>query len=303
MALIHNINKTLDVIRAINENNDQSAASILGLQIKKPTSGSFLERICNVASAVSESHNGGLLVTPDEKNISSKSIVSEIFGLSSDLCESVAMISTNTAASISSLSESNVLNTNPILPNMAIEGIKDTFVDGLTVSKDALSENFYSTVNLVKTTRNLVSALLENCYKKNYINLVTNAVIGANALCALDKISEYKYQFNDIITEAMSTYDIENRADTVLFDTLDLQEGLFDLYFGMFKFNNAMIKSFNENTSSIKDFISIPLEKVVRPLTESNSLSGNRMNSLFERSLTSIAALYDEYLQDACGLR
>lgn len=301
MALIHDINKTLNVIHLINEGKDQSAASMLGLNIKRTLSGSFLDKITNVAAAISESHNGGVLVTPEDKRISTKEFVSDIFNLSTDLCESVAMISTNSAASLSSLCESNMMSNTPLTADN-MKGIKDTFADGLTTSKDALTENFNSTIALVKNTKNIFTSLLENCQKKSYINLLTNAVVGANALCTIDKISEYKNQYNSLITEAMSTYDIANRADTVMFDTLDLQEGLFDLFYGMLKFNKAMIKSFNENTSTINDFISVPVNKVVIPLVESNSLYGAHMNNLFNKSIISIAALYDEYLQDACNV-
>lgn len=303
MALIHNVSKTLDVMRAVNEGNDQSAASMLGLKLGKKFPGSLLERVCSVAAAVSESHNGGILVTPDEKQISTKSLVSEMFNASTDLSESIAMITTNSAATLSSLSENNAVVDQFMLDENTMDSVKDTFVDGLNTSKDALSEVFNSTVSMVKNTRNIFSSLLENCQKKSYINLLTNAVMGASALCAIDKISEYSENNAAIVNEAMNTYDIRNRADTVMFDTLDLQEALFDLYYGMHKFNKAMVKSFSENNNSICDFISVPLEKIAAPLAENTqSLHSNRLSNLFNKSVASIAALYDEYLQDACSI-
>lgn len=303
MALIHNVSKTLGVLRAVNEGKDQIAASMLGLKLNKQTSGSFLERVCSMAAAISESHNGGILVTPDEKRISTKALVGDIFNVATDLNESLAVLSTNTVASLSSLCESCLATDINALTEDAMDGVKDTFIDGLTASKDALSETFGSTVALVKNARGIFSSLLENCQKKSYIDLLTNAVVGASALCTIDKISEYSDNNAYLVAEAMNAYNVAERADTIMFDTLDLQEGMFDLFFGMHQFNKAMIKSFSENNNSICDFLSIPLEKIVAPISENKEcLRGKGIKNLFDKSVTSIAALYDEYLQDACAI-
>ena len=320
MALIQPLDKTLDIIIAINSGNESEAASQLGMTCSGSAEGdSFLAKVVAVAGNANSYHNGGVLVTPDTKSITCKELTSDALELSYALTESVSMIVANSITAIQSISEDTTLpdetsddgNNNAPLNSDMMNNIKDNMKDGLITIKDALVDVFANTAKLnLKATEMFKKALMDGGSSKElYVSLVGNAVTASGMLYGINKINEYKNNNSGNLSEAMNTTNVIHRADDILFSTLNLQENLIDLYTNLNSLNikaAALIESVEmpstdsgDPLANASEFISVAIEKVAKPLA-SASLS-NELGATFEKAVIAIASLYDEYLQDYCG--
>ena len=302
MAIVQSLTKTLETVSLINENRDNEAVASLGLKAKSKFAGSFLERVAQVASTLSENriHTGGLMVTPDSKSINTKNIVNENMNISYVLTESMSMIAANSISMISTLSE-DVAGTNAILNSDQMNNIKTTLLEGCDTSKDALIKVFANSTDLAKNAKRTFSKILGE--SSVYNDLMTNALLGANLLYTVNKVNSYTDENAHAISEAMNVSDMVNRCDDVLFGTLDLQENLIKTYMDMYTFDKNISNMLNENNSNVlsdvSDYISMSIEKVAKPLAYKQvTLKSDVLAEAANVAIESIVSLYDQYAQD-----
>ena len=323
MALIQPLNKTIEVINAINAGNDTEAASMLGLNCNRESSsgGSFLERVTEVAAS-GESHNGGVLVTPETKTISNKELVADALELPYAVAESISILVGNAITALSTLAEEDEfaepdeegnVDSEPPIDNEGVENIKNTMTDGLNVAQDALVDVFATTAKLNIKARELFKSAMESngSSKDLYVSLVGNAVTGAGILYAISKISDFSNDNAENVEESMDATNVMQRADDILFATLNLQENLIDLCIQMNKFNNNVINLLEEaiempdvSSGTLEDaseFISMAIEKIATPVSDNEGMLKGEIKSTFDKAVSCVAALYDEYIQDFCN--
>lgn len=305
MPLINSTKKTARIIALVNEGKENQAASSLGLTVsgKIPGATSLLERFSNAAWLSRRTHNGGLLVTPEEKNGSPRMILESLFNAETDLNESINMLAVNTMSAMSTLSENGMgIVNNTVISENTINGVKDTFMDGMTLVSDSISDAFNSTINLNIAAGNAFSEALEGAPKFSYSNLLKKAFAGTTALMSLSKILDFAENNQRLVSESMNTHDIFANSDTAMFSSLDLQENASDLFYNMTKFSRQAADLIQENKNNIDSLFIGSIAKVALPITENNyTFNSMSLKSLFENSLCSVAALYDEYLQDICA--
>lgn len=297
MALVQSLNIVFNTITLVNENKDTEAASNLGIKIKKSYSGSFLDKVTELSE--SKAHTGGLIVTPDSKSINLKELLSKEMDLSYTLTESISMLAANSISILSTLSE-DISGSNALLDSNQMLNVRNTLTEGCVTVKDALINVFSNSTNLVKAIKKSFTDILGE--SSIYTNLITNAVIGANMLYNINKISSFTNDNIEYINESMNTSDVYNRADNILFSTLDLQENLAKTYIEMYKFDNGMSTMLENNDNILKDisdYISLAIDKVAKPIAENKiPLKSNILIESYNIAVESIAALYDQYIQD-----
>lgn len=333
MPLVQDLNKTIEAMIAINNGDDQKAASIVGLTCNTEVVGdSFLERVAQVAgNGDMGEHTGGLLVTPDSKTINSKELVADAMELPYALAESVTLIVAKNLAVLSRLNEAEDEPMDDIdeddlggeegegeeqssgvkIGDEEMDNIKDTMDEGLYVIKETLIDIFANTAKLNISAQHLFTSALQNPdAKARYIPLVANAITGAGILYAIDKICEYRDSNRDDIQEAIDPYNalnVHQFADRILCSTLNLEESLINTYANMATFNNRVIAmlegvempSGRDSLGDASEFLSVAVEQIASPLSNMD-LDSVDVSTVFDKAIEALASLYDEYLQDSC---
>ena len=296
--LVQPLNKVLNTIKLINEGKDLDAIASLGLKYKKDRKlqGSFLERALELSTTLNESnsHSGGVLVTPDSKVFNSKDLLSENMDVNYMLTEDVSMLTANSISSMTLLTEGY----DSIIDNNGFNNIRKTLKEGLGIMEESLTNVFNTTSNIIKKS---FSVLNESSSNSKYSKLIDNAFIGANTLVNIKKAKDFTDNNTKLISEAHTTYNIKNDPDTVLYGTLDLQEKLIRSFMDLNKFNNSFITRLNESKdiNDINDYMIGAIEQVVTPLSEGTiTFKTNTFNKSINNSIEAIVSLYDEYIQD-----
>ena len=290
----------MNTIKLINEGKDIEAISSLGLKVKKDRKlqGSFLEKAIQLSNSLSESnsHSGGILVTPDTKVLNSRELLSENLNINYLLTEDVSAITANTISSISLLTEDNA-----IIDINGYFNIRNTLKEGLGVLEESLTNVYRTTSNIIKKSLNLLNESLVNT---KYNRLIGNTIISTNTLVNLKKAKEFADNNVKALAESHRTEYIKNDPDTVLFGTLDLQENLINTYMDNTKVNNAILTKLSDSKdiSDLSEYITTIIDQIAIPISEGSiSLSTDSLINSFNRSIESIASLYDEYIQDYVG--
>ena len=294
------LNDTLYIIKSINEGREFNAFSSLGLNSKinlnQIPGATFIAKVMGISAMKNNNYESSILTESFDKSFDfQKNTVANVLDLHYILTESISMAVANSISSLSVLSENN----DPLFSENGMDNIKDTLTEGVIVMRDALENVFSGISALNKKARAMFSDLLGE--DNIYAELIPNAIMGANTLLSIDKIVKYKDSNMKAITEATNSFNASSRADDILYSVLSLQENLIKMFNVESKFNRELLNIFNENntnfTSDVSNYIATSLDQIAIPLMESD-LNSNDLSNAYNTAITSISALYDQYIQD-----
>lgn len=335
MALIVEVNKAVDVMKYINNNQESKAAQILGIACKGAVTGDandtpcILSRVCDIAKKNLPLHtNNSVLVDASSKTINSRDIVDSAMDLMYTLTESVSLCVANTINTLSILSEedneevraalimqsdkdgSDTVRGAIIDSDKGIDNLKGAYKDGIITSKDALIDLFAETTKLHLTIKDKVKDRIGGDSSKiAYVDLISNAISGAGILYALFKLQNFNDASKNDINECINSANVINRADDIMYSALSLQENMIKLYRDLKGLNSTVVRIL-ETAEPIQDlgnsgdpiidgcsFLTTAINTCARELS---NLSSSNMIEKYNLAMSAIAALYDEYLLDFC---
>ena len=297
---------TLYIMKSINEGNDFGAISSLGFNSKMNfnniPNASFISKVMGIGAVNNNNFQNEILTESYDKSFESqKNTVASALNLHYTLNEAISYAVANSISSLVALSEDTNTDSNALSTD-GIENIKNTLTEGVIVMRDALENVFSGIEALNKKARSVFGELLGE--SNIYTDLIANAIVGANTLYSLDKIVKFKNENMQNIDESTNNYNIDTRADDILYASLTLEENTIKLSNGASKFNRDIVNVISEDNTNlaldVSNYIGMAIQNVAIPISEGiiDINSSNELIEAYNTAVTGISALYDQYIQD-----